>query len=527
MRFAFDDHVLDCDRRELRRAGTQVAVEPQVFDLLAHLIRNRDRVVGKDELLEVVWGGRIVSESTLFTRINAARAAIGDNGERQELIRTVPRKGLRFVGAAREEGARPSGPTSVTGAATAAVAAPDMADRASIAVLRFANLGASAGGDDYLSDGIAGDIITELSRFSELAVISRNSSFRFKDRAIDIREVGRELGVRYVLDGSIAQAGGRVRISAQLVDATTGAHRWAERYERRLDDVFQLQEEVARTIVATLAVRLGKAEAARTLTKSPATWQAHDHYLRAADTYAQWYGSYAPAKLYETRAHLERALAQDEGYARAYDLLSRTWMSAWVNPTDTDHLNPAALDRAHELALRAVRLDPNLPQAHAALGYALTYKHQHEDALAEYARAFALNPSFTDWTLALAQVYAGEPAQAVETVRTLARLDPFHPPVALGFLGFAHYMLEQYEAALPPLRDCTRRAPDFRGGHFWLAATYARLGREQEARAAAAEVLRIEPDYTISRSAAPLAAFRRDADLRHWMDGLRAAGLPE
>ena len=194
---------------------------------------------------------------------------------------------------------------------------------------------------------------------------------------------------------------------------------------------------------------------------------------------------------------------------------------------DDDHLRHAALDRAYDLARRAVQLDPNLPQARASLGYVLTYQGQHDEALAQFNRATETNPSFTDWTSILAHVFAGESLRAVEIGHALARLDPFSPAVAHGFIGFAHYMLKQYEAALAPLRDCVRRAPNFRGGHFWLAATSAQLGMTENARAEAAEVLRIDPGYTINRSAKPLAMFKKPSDTEHWMDGLRKAGLPE
>jgi len=236
MRYQFEDHVLDTDRRELRRGADLVPVEPKVFDLLIFLIANRERVASKDDLIATVWNGRIVSDSALTTRVNAARSAIGDSGEEQRLIKTLPRKGFRFVGRVQEEqvpGRTLDGGTPVE-PPRPALALPD---RPSIAVLAFTNMSGDPG-QDYFSDGITEDIITGLSRFSELFVIARNSSFQYKGRSPDIRQVGRELGVRYVLEGSIRRAGDRVRITAQLIDAVTGAHRWAERYDRELKDVF-------------------------------------------------------------------------------------------------------------------------------------------------------------------------------------------------------------------------------------------------------------------------------------------------
>ena len=276
MRYLFEDYALDTDRRELCRRSDVVRLEPQAFDLLEYLIRNRERVVSRDDLIAAIWCGRIVSDSAMTTRINAARSAIGDTGKAQRLIKTVPRKGIRFVGTVREEEASGSLGSDVTlQPSTSYLPLPD---KPSIAVLALTNMTGDPG-QDYFSDGITEDIITELSRFSELLVIARNSSFQYKGKSIDVRQVGRELGVRYVLEGSIRRTGDRVRISAQLVDAVTGAHRWAERYDRKLQDVFAVQDEVARTIVSVLAVHVNKAETERVLATPPATWQAYEHYL--------------------------------------------------------------------------------------------------------------------------------------------------------------------------------------------------------------------------------------------------------
>jgi adenylate cyclase len=489
--YLFEDYVLDTGTRELRRGDAPVAIEPKAFDLLAYLIENRQRVVSKDDLIAAVWDGRIVSDTALFTRINAARTAIGDSGEAQRFIKTLPRKGLRFVGLVREE----QQPSGVAGAAITRAEKPTptlpLPDRPSIAVLPLDNLSGDKG-QDYFSDGITEDILTELSRFSELFVIARNSSFQYKGKAVDVRQVGRELGVRYVLQGSIRRAGDRVRISVQLADAVTGAQRWAERYERQLDDVFAVQDEVACTIVAILAAHVNKAEIERTINKAPETWQAYDYYLQAADTHASFLSSWEAAELYEVRRLLEHSLAIDPNYARAYARLARTHLMAWLVPLDGNYLNPLALDRAHQLARKAVQLDPNLPEAHDALGLALLRRHQHEAAIAEFERAMMLNPNFTAWLFGEALVFAGDPVRAIEAAERHMRFDPFYVPLAPLWLGAARYMLKQYSEALPLLRECVSRAPNLRGGHTWLAATFAQLGNIEQARAEAAEILRIE-----------------------------------
>src|SRR5262249_46725222 len=220
---------MDTDRRELRRGSELRSIEPQVFALLEHLIRNRERVVSKDDLLATVWSGRTVSDATVASRVNAARAAIGDNGEEQRVIRTILRKGFRFVGIVREE------LKDATANAERSTATPDLPANPSIAVLPFQNMS----GDlehEYFADGIVEEIITALSRMSGLFVIARNSSFTYKGRAVHVRQVGRELGVRYVLEGSVRKAANRVRISGQLVDTATGAHLWADRFDGGFED---------------------------------------------------------------------------------------------------------------------------------------------------------------------------------------------------------------------------------------------------------------------------------------------------
>ena len=277
MRFAFEDHMLDPDRRELTRGSEAVAVGPQVFDLLVHLVRNRERVVSKDNLIDAVWGGRIISESTLTSHINAVRKAIGDTGEEQRLVRTIARKGYRFVGDVREadasERADPAKPHEPLAQALV------LPDRPSIAVLPFLNLSGDPA-QDYFVDGVVEDIISALSRIGWLFVIARNSSFTYKGRAVDVKQVGRELGVRYILEGSLRKAANRVRITGQLVDAITGANLWSERFDGKIDDIFDLQDQMTTSVVGAIAPRLEHAEIERARHKPTESLDAYDYYLR-------------------------------------------------------------------------------------------------------------------------------------------------------------------------------------------------------------------------------------------------------
>jgi TolB-like protein len=255
--FRFSDHTLDVERRELRRGYDLVAIEPQVFDLLVYLLQNRDHVVSKGDLIATVWGGRIVSDSTLTSRINAARKAVGDSGEVQRLIRTIARKGFRFVGEVR---AQPAGEAARTAAAADEMPKPPrpslpLPDRPAIAVLPFTNMTGDLA-QDYFSDGISEDIITALSKLRWFFVIARNSSFIYKGKAVHLKQIGDELSVGYVVEGSVRKVGERVRITAQLNDVATGSHIWAERYDRDLVDVFAVQSHRRRRRAA--ALRCGK-----------------------------------------------------------------------------------------------------------------------------------------------------------------------------------------------------------------------------------------------------------------------------
>ena len=278
MLLAFGDYVLDGERRELRCGGELIAVEPQVFDLLVYLVQHHDRVVSKDDLLQAVWGGRIVSDSALAARINAARRALGDSGKAQGWIRTLPRKGVRFIGAVREEQAPAT--ASSPPESSDNMPAPALPDAPSIAVLPFQNLSGDLE-QEYFADGMVEEIITALSRVRWLFVIARNSSFTYKGHAVGVNQIGRELGVRYVLEGSVRKAGNRVRITAQLVEAESGAQLWADRFEGSLEDVFQLQDDVAVSVAGIIEPALLAAEGHRSAKRPTSDLTAYDLYLRA------------------------------------------------------------------------------------------------------------------------------------------------------------------------------------------------------------------------------------------------------
>ena len=351
MQFVFSDQTLDTERRELCRGSERIAIEPQVFDLLVYLLENCGRVVSKDDLIEAIWEGRIVSESTLTSRINAARKAIGDSGRDQKLIRTISRKGFRFVGSLRSQqiGGQPP-PTAANqpedaGEASRPVLSP--LDRPAIAVLPFTNM-SDEPEQEYFSEGISEDIITALSKLRWFYVIARNSSFIYKAKAVHIQQIGEELGVGYVVEGSVRKEGNRVRITAQLNDVATGVHIWSEHYDRSLADVFTVQDEITQAIVAAIEPQLYAAENFRAQRKAPDSMDAWDLVMRALSHY--WRVTRQDNMV--AQALLEKAISIDPDYGQALGLLAASYMfSAHMGWADM----ATAIPIAERAALAAIR----------------------------------------------------------------------------------------------------------------------------------------------------------------------------
>ncbi len=449
MQFVFKDCVLDPERRELTRGSEPIAVGPQVFDLLLYLVQNRERVVSKDSLLDAVWGGRIVSESTLTSHINAVRKAIGDSGNEQHLVRTVPRKGFRFVGDVREATSRwPQLHSSDDDrAAPDRVSAPALTlpDKPSIAVLPFQNLSGDPE-QDYFADGVVEDIITAFSRVRWLFVIARNSSFTYRGRAVDVKQVGRELGVGYVLEGSVRSAADRVRITGQLIDATTGAHLWAERFEGTLDDIFELQDQIAASVVGAIAPQVELAEIERAKRKPTASLNAYDCYLRGI---AHLHRGNREA-IAEALPLFHRAIELDPGFASAHGMAA--WCYFWrkVNGWTEDRSQEVA--EGTRLARRAVELGRDDAVALTRGGHALAhFTGDLDGGIALLDRALVLNPNLASaWFLGgYLRVWHGESDSAIEHFERAMRLSPLDPETyrMQAGIAMAHLFAERFDAA--------------------------------------------------------------------------------
>jgi TolB-like protein/class 3 adenylate cyclase/Tfp pilus assembly protein PilF len=390
----------------------------------------------------------------------------------------------------------------------------------SIAVLPFANMSGDPE-QEYFSDGITEDIITDLSKVSGLFVIARNSSFTYRGRAVKVQDVSRELGIRFVLEGSVRKAGNRVRIAVQLVDGTTGGHLWAERYDRDLTDIFAVQDEVTREIVSALALKLTQGEQRRLARKGTDNLEAYDYFLRGRQL--QWRSSKAAND--EARTLLERAIAIDPRFTAAYVTLACVHVLDFANRWRSQ---PEESQRAaEELAQRAVALDDDAPEAHWVLGLVYLGLRQLDHAMAEARKALALDPNLASAHSLLGQAlhYTGHSQDAIESLTTAMRLDPHDRDLYLHFLAQAYFGLGRYEEAAANLRRRIVRKPDTDLSRVLLAACYGHLGRAEEAQALYQEVLQINPDYSFEHHRRGLP-YKDPIDLERIAEGLRKGGVP-
>ena len=456
----------------------------------------------------VVAEGRSVAASSVRPkrkRLISMRAGVGAAATAVVLIAMVGIYSYRHA----------ASPVKAIAASAAALLLPD---KPSIAVLPFVNISGDPE-QEYFSDGMTEDVITSLSKRSGLFVIARNSVFTYKGRAVRPEQVSRELGVRYVLEGSVRKAENLVRITAQLIDATTGYHLWAEHYDGELKDIFALQDGITQKIVAALGPKLTAGE--QSLRGRPETnsIEAYDLVLRGISMIHQ----YTKESILTARQMFEQAIALDPNYARAYARMAWTYFNEWVWQWTK---GSGAQDRAIETAKKAVAVDSSSSEAHLTLGWNLLWKKQHDLGIAELERAVSLDPNFSEAYAHLGDGlnFAGRPDEAIGFIKKAMRLDPNYATWVVFFLGESYWGLRRYDEAIAAFQEAIRRGPGFLRAHAMLAAVYAELGREKEARAEAAEVLRIDPRYSVNwwRDVLP---YKNEADLDRFVSGQRKAGL--
>ena len=521
MRYLFEDFALDVDKRELSRGADAVSISPQALDLLVYLIRNRERVISKEDLISAIWGGRIITDAALATRLNSARVAIGDTGEQQRLIKTLQRKGFRFVGTVLEV-PNPDGASAASGA----VQRPEKPDKPSIAVLPFENMSDDPE-QEYFGDGLVDDIITALSRFRALFVIARTSSFTYKGKTVDIKQVGDELGVRYVLEGSVRKVGARLRINGQLIDVTTGAHLWADRFDGTLDDIFDLQDKVAQQVVGAIAPEVDRAEIERASRRSVGNIDAVTAYYRGL------HHTEFPTSSENNDAALRDfndAMALDPSFAPAYGGAASclAWRRANKWPGDIEKDNAELLrlaervkelgtddaltlsvlginlfwmlldfDRGFDLVEQAIHSNPNYARAYNFRGLLRAWHGASDAAVADFEQAMRLSPR-----------------------------DPFNYNAMMG-LAVAHHNAGRHREAAEWVDKSLRAFPPaFFVGMTQGILCYVGAGRMEDAQKLMAECLRLVPGWRRSTVVAP--QWFRSAKLRaELVEAFIAAGLPE
>src|SRR5882762_2241434 len=499
--YRFDRFELDSATRQLLADGQPVALGARALDILLTLIERRERLVTKDELLELVWPGLVVEENNLQVQISALRKVLG-----AQTIATISGRGYRFAAAlaTREE-------------SPAAVAASSQAP-SSIAVLPFLN----TEGDpekDYFADGMTEDIITELSRWRSLAVTSRNSTFRFKGQPVDTQQIGRELGVRFLVEGSVRRMGERIRVTAQLNDAETGKQVWGERFDRPVADLFAVQDEVVHTIVGTLVGRVQASGADRARRKPPSSLDAYDQMLRG--NALLWDDAASAA---EAKRAFERAIEIDPEYGLPYSLLAALAAREWDNDLSGSR---EVLDRAFALAQRGVELADDESTCHTILGQLYLERRLFDLALYHTTRGVEINPA-NQWNradLGVVLCHIGRAEEGLEMLRNARRTDPyFGPRWYWRGLGVAQFVLRRYADALPDLeRGATNNSLR---ALAVLAGCCAKLGLAERARETVARCLAVRTDVTIDKLVAKMP-FKDAGDSSHLAECLRLAGMPE
>jgi TolB-like protein/DNA-binding winged helix-turn-helix (wHTH) protein len=609
MRYVFADYELDEQLYELRRAGEALKLDRKVFDVLVYLIQHRDRLVTKDELLDNLWPGQVVGEAALTRCITSARKALGDDGNRQEFIKTQHGRGYRFVAAVAapvprsefqvprqaeaissqpSQGENVSANTSelngdsvipaqvgiqaneapntgrdqeayapspipsrarrrlvllvglilVIGAVITAewrwvrsLTSPPpvsdsstlpLPDKPSIIVLPFVNLSGDPE-QEYFSDGMTEEITAALSRLSGLFVIARTSAFTYKGKARKVQDISKEMGVRYILEGSARKADKQTCIIAQLIDAATGEHLWSEQYDRPLKDIFAVQDEIVQKITTTLKLQLTLKEKGYLVRKRTQISEAYDYYLRGFDALFRGWNETKKEATMQARQMLERATELDPTYAEAYAYLGATYWHEWFFRWN---YVPEVLDRAVELEQKALTLDESLAGPHVVLGFIALWKKQHEQALIEARQALTLDPNNAEYLTLIGQIlsFSGHPQEGIELVEKGMRLNPRHPPLYFLQLSMTYRMAGRYKEALAPGEKFSTLAPNSTPAHFNLAVIYSELGMEEKAQAIVADWQRITPGVSVEffRQFLP---FKDPADVERHLAALRKAGL--
>ncbi len=508
MIYDFGSFTIDSERLELKSSGETVSVQPQVFALIVYLLENRDRVVSKDDIIDNVWDGRIVSDGTLNARINAARRALDDNGEDQAVIKTFARRGFRFVADVNgEEGFEER--KSIT-----------RPDKPSLAVLPFVNMGGNPN-EEFLADGITEDLVTALAKLRGFFVTDRSTTFAYKNTSQDARSIASEVGVRYVLQGSVQSVGNRIRISVQLTETESSSQIWSERYDRELTDIFAIQDEITESLVGCLAPELFAAEHARLRRRTPGSLDAWECFVRALHLYGQQSQSSSSQAI----ELLEQAIELDPDYSQALGLYATTltWraIQRW-EPFEQ------SINKAKVAADRAILADTNDPWASIGRGYVSTAARESNMAIMNYGRAVDLSPNFAyaHGLLGVANAYAGNSDLAIIHIDKAISLSPRDTFIDKYHLyhAVAYFQAGRYPEAVEAANRAIQLKPQHASSHMFRAAALALEQDNTLAKSALQGFTALVPDANTSTIESAIAYVNPD-DRKRLAEGLRLAGL--
>ena len=519
MIYRFNQCTLDTERYQLSFRDKPVSVEPLVFDLLVYLVGNRDRVVTREELLDNLWEGKVVTDSALGARLKDVRKAVQDSGAKQEVIKTFHGRGYQFI-AETTEAASPSSPTFIN----EVIDSSDflsLPDKPSIAVLPFTNMSDDPD-QEYFCDGITDDIITILSRVPDMFVIARHSTQVYKGQAVDIRQVGREQGVGYVLEGGVQKGGDRIRVSVQLIDSVTGRHCWADRFDSDLNDILDLQDEITRKIVVSLQVTLTEGVQAQMFAGSTSNLEAWESARLAKRLMER----HIREDNLEAQQLLIKAIEHDPQFATAWAYLGWTqWENDrwnWVN------IDESPLDKARESVSKSLQLDESNPDGLALLGMIHMTCGKLEEGIQVTENGVAANPSHA-FLLAISACIlraAGKTEVALRRILRAIRLCPMFPPWYLMVLGSLHIFNQDISGAVKILHEAVNREPDSTLSRIWLISAQVESGLINESEKTASDVLRIEPEFSSLKWIRGVG-FQDSATLSRLLSNLAKAGLPE
>jgi TolB-like protein/DNA-binding winged helix-turn-helix (wHTH) protein/Tfp pilus assembly protein PilF len=553
--FRVGDWHVDPASGRMIRDGKVIKLEPRVMDVLVYLAGRPGQVVTRDELEAKVWVGRVISYDALTSTVQKLRKAFADDARKPRIIETISKKGYRLVAPVSLPDAslkmeqfhenialtsRHRGLWLRAGVVTAlilvlaTVAAlvrvgpwkvpTDMAGQEvtpnSIAVLPFDNLSGDPA-QEYFADGMTDDLITKLARNPDLLVIARDSSFLYKGRPVDIRDVAEKLKVHYILHGSIRRAGEQIWFNAQLIDATTESHLWAERYDGHLGNVFALQDDIVGNILSALSIRGSMEESAGDRQQETGSQEAYDYFLHGRNRFFLYASKDDNRK---ARELYQKAIELDPDFALAYAMLA--WTHAFDAMNGWSEVREESLAQAHALATRAIVSDKELPIAYFVRGLVYRERGEYMKALVEAEKAIAIDSNYANAHVLLATLlyYTGRPQEGLERIKKAMKLNPHHPYNYPFHLGQAYFILGRYQEAIEALEQGLGTNPSSERMRVWLAAAYAQAGREEDAKWEAEQVLALNPDFSLQRIRQAFP-FKDPADIERFLDGLRIAGI--